>query len=119
VQEENIEKHTTLDDIRIDTNTMGELDNLNVDACEYVVKNVKTKIEPLVKQEGEFFYCDQCDYQTGRKGDVRKHQQYKHEGVRYACGQCEYQTKDRSSLRKHQKAVHEGVTNIIIILYNI
>ena len=50
MQEENIEKHTTLDDIRIDTNTMGELDNLNVDACEYVVKNVKTKIEPLVKQ---------------------------------------------------------------------
>ena len=98
---------------------MGELDNLDVDACEYVVKNAKNKIEPIVKQEGGFFYCDQCDYQTGRKGDVGKHWQYKHEGVRYACGQCEYQPKGRSSLRKHKKAVHEGVTNIIMILYNI
>ena len=60
VQDANIEKYNTLDNIRIDANTMGELDNLNVDACEFVVENVKTKIEPLVKQEGEFFYCDQC-----------------------------------------------------------
>ena len=111
IQYENREKHATLDNIRNDTNTMGELDNLDVDAREYVVKNVKTKIEPLVKHDGEFFYCDQCDYQTGRKGDVRKHQQYKHEDVRYAyaCGQCDYQPKDRSSLRKHQRAIHEGI----------
>ena len=39
VQVKNIEKHATLDNIRNDTNTMGELDNLDVDACEYVVKN--------------------------------------------------------------------------------
>ena len=58
VQEEDIEKHTTLDNIRMDTNTMGELDTWDIDACEYVVKTVETKIEPLVKQEGEFFYCD-------------------------------------------------------------
>ena len=53
-QNENIEKHATVDNIRNDTNTMGVPDNLDVDAYEHVVKNVKTKIEPLVKQEGEF-----------------------------------------------------------------
>jgi hypothetical protein len=55
LQGEDIEKLTMLDKNRIDTNTMGELGNLDVGACEYVVKNVKTKIEPLVKQEGDFF----------------------------------------------------------------
>ena len=67
------------------------------------------KIVLPIKQEGEIFYCDQCNYQTGRKGDLRKHRQSKHEGITYACGKCEYQPKDRSSLRKHKKAVHEGV----------
>ena len=88
---------------------MGKLDKLDVDAFEYVVKNVETKIEPLVKQDGEFFYSDQCDYQIRRKGDIRKHQQNKQEGFRYVCGQCEYRPKDRSSLRKHQRAIHEGI----------
>jgi len=110
VQEEDIEKNTSLDKIIYDTNSMGEQHYLDVDACEYdAVKNVKAKLKPLVKQEGDFFYCDQCDYQTRRKGDVKKHWQYKHEGVSYACGQCEYRPKDRSSLRKHQRAIHEGI----------
>jgi predicted SprT family Zn-dependent metalloprotease len=56
-----------------------------------VLDNSKNdKIILQIKQEGETFYYDQCDYQTGRKGDLRKHRQSKHEGVRYACGKCEY-----------------------------
>ena len=51
VHDENIEKHTSLDNIIINTNTMGELDNLDV-----VLPNVKTKSEPLVKKKCEFFY---------------------------------------------------------------
>jgi hypothetical protein len=70
----------------------------DVDACEYVVKNVKTKIKPLVKQEGEFFYCDECGFQTGSIGNTNM----KVSGMPV----------DRCSLRKHQRTIH--VISVII-----
>ena len=88
----------------------SSLNDFDFYSCDAVLDNSKNdEIILPIKQEGETFYCDQCNYQTGRKGDLRKHCQSKHEGVTYACGKCEYQPKDKSSLRKHQKAVNEGV----------
>jgi hypothetical protein len=87
---------------------LSNINNFDVYSCDDVLDISKNDKIILPIKEGEIFYCDQCNYQTGRKGDLRKHRQSKHEGVAYACGKCEYQPKDRSSLRKHQKAVHEG-----------
>ena len=87
----------------------GNLNDFDFYSSDALLDKGNDKIILPIKQEGETFYCDQCNYQTGRNGDLRKHRQSKHEGVTYACGKCEYQPKDRSSLRKHQKAVHEGV----------
>ena len=55
------------------------------------------------------FSCDQCDYQTRNKHQLRVHHESFHDGVRYDCQQCDHKATDQSNLRQHIKAIHDGV----------
>jgi len=64
------------------------------------------------------FKCEDCDYSSSRKGDLKKHissQHAKHdvgsfdEGKVYTCEICNSEFKDRSNLKKHILVVHEGI----------
>ena len=51
---------------------MSNLNNFDVYSCDDVLDiSKKDKIILPIKEEGEIIYCDQCNYQTGSKGDLR------------------------------------------------
>ena len=55
------------------------------------------------------FSCDQCDYETTKKGNLLTHLKSKHEGIKFPCDQCDYKATQKSRLTVHIKSIHEGV----------
>ena len=53
--------------------------------------------------------CDQCDYKTKRKDNLKKHIDSVHGDVRYSCDQCYYKATKRTHLKTHIDSVHGDV----------
>ena len=53
---------------------------------------------------------NKCDYRTKGKGHMKAHMETKHSGIRYDCEECEYQTAHKKDVRRHQLIKHnDGV----------
>ena len=54
-----------------------------------------------VHRGGKPFACDQCDYKTAQKRDLKNHI-FNHTGEKpFACNQCDYKTTRKDSLKIH------------------
>ena len=53
-------------------------------------------------------YCDQCDYVTNRRANLKSHKASKHKGVRYRWHNCEYSAIRSDRLKQHKKIKHEA-----------
>ena len=59
------------------------------------------------KHEGFRYDCEQCDYQSIYKKNLKEHIETKHDGInRYACKECDYQSSRQDSLKKHIETKH-------------
>ena len=52
--------------------------------------------------------CDQCDYQTGQKISLRRHQLAMHGGHKEECSYCDKKYKWAVDLRRHVTSNHTG-----------
>merc|ERR1719193_2368669 len=43
-----------------------------------------------LKRNSLRYECDECEYVTVAKRNLKHHKKVEHEGVRYPCGECEY-----------------------------
>ena len=50
--------------------------------------------------------CDQCDYKTKWKDNLKKHIDAVHGAVWYSCDQCDYKSKWKDNLKKHIDSGH-------------
>ena len=55
------------------------------------------------------YKCDQCNFYSKRRYDLKLHKRSKHEGVVYSCDQCEYQAMTQKVVKNHQQVQHEGI----------
>jgi len=52
------------------------------------------------------FKCDECDYCTPYKCNLKKHKASTHQGIRHPCDQCDYSATQSGHLRTHKKRKH-------------
>jgi len=55
------------------------------------------------------FWCSKCDFQTGSKSNLRRHDEMKHQGIKYACDGCDYKASSKDNLKRHSMSKHEGI----------
>ena len=88
-----------------------------------------------MKHKGKFKYsCDQCEYQTERKINLKTHKETKHdviyraplqdtlktqkkcidEGIKFTCSYCKFKASKKANLDRHQQSKHE-VSDIHVI----
>merc|ERR1712129_86084 len=77
--------------------------------CEATYTSNISLLRHRRKHEGTVHYCQQCNYKSTRKDNLRSHKKSVHDGVKYLCDQCDYMSGNKSNLRIHQKSIHEGV----------
>lgn len=58
---------------------------------------------------GKAHQCDQCNYKTALKSNLKIHIESVHVGIKYPCNQCEYKAPYVHSLKRHIDSVHEGI----------
>jgi len=54
--------------------------------------------------------CEQCDFHSTSKSNLKKHVQSKHDGIRYFCDQCDHITTQNSHLKAHIRSKHKDNT---------
>ena len=62
----------------------------------------------LIQDEG-LYACDNCQFSTKNKSNLKAHRNAKHLGVKYPCDQCDYKASYSNHLRQHKRVKHEGV----------
>jgi len=55
------------------------------------------------------FWCSKCDFQTGTKSNLKRHDEMKHQGIKYACDGCNYKASSKDNLKRHSMSRHEGI----------
>ena len=55
------------------------------------------------------FCCDQCDFKSQWKGNLKKHIDSIHGNVSYTCDLCDYKTKRKRNIKRHKDSVHGDV----------
>jgi len=58
--------------------------------------------------EGKF-WCSKCEFQTGSKSNLKRHDEMKHQGIKYSCDGCDYKASSKDNLKRHSMSKHEGV----------
>lgn len=60
-------------------------------------------------KSSDIFSCEQCDYETGRKDNLKRHIKLVHENVKdekpIKCDKCDYTSPYPSNLKKHMTTV--------------
>ena len=52
--------------------------------------------------------CDQCDYKSKQRDDLKTHYETTHESLPYTSDQCEYKSKQKDQLKMHYESmIHE------------
>ena len=64
-----------------------------------------TNSKALTKSRSEH-KCDQCEYRSNFKSNVKAHMKAKHEGIKYPCDVCEYKASYLQDLIKHKRVQH-------------
>ena len=93
------------DALRSDENQSKEFKTSKIQSQEIKLDSCIT----MIHGENKSYKCQQCDYQSGRKNNVKQHVQYKHNGIKHPCTECNYQATKASSLKQHIKSKHEGI----------
>jgi hypothetical protein len=55
------------------------------------------------------FWCSKCDFQTGTKSNLKRHDEMKHQCIKYSCNGCDYKASSKDNLKRHSMSKHEGV----------
>ena len=73
------------------------------DECEYVSSGKHNLKYHIASKHLNIRYpCMKCDYSSTKLSDLKKHKQFKHDKIRaYACEACPYKAFDKPSLVKH------------------
>ena len=53
------------------------------------------------------FSCDQCDFKSTAKYNVKRHVANKHRKIRFPCDKCDKAYTDKGGLRKHVANTHD------------
>jgi len=51
--------------------------------------------------------CNECEYSTPRRQQLKHHIETNHEGIRYPCDVCNHQSRSVENLRDHQSSKHK------------
>ena len=102
----------TVDFIKQEINDINEENSssINIDTV-FVDCKMETDVgDEVMKNEGNTYDCQQCDYKATKISNLTQHVKSIHEGNTYDCKQCDYKASNRSSLSQHVKYIHEGIT---------
>ena len=73
------------------------------ESCTYMFG----KYQNLVKKGlGQTYSCENCNYQTKWKGDLKKHIDSIHDNVTHSCDYCDYKATQKGALQRHMQKVH-------------
>ena len=61
---------------------------------------------PFDRFDGKF-WCSKCEFQTGTKSNLKRHDEMKHQGIKYACDSCNYKASSKDNLKRHSMSKHE------------
>ena len=73
---------------------------------EYSKHHLKLHIER--KHSNQRHYCDQCDYSSTFKGDIRVHKASQHDDTKYMCEECAKEFCSANVLKQHIRVKHGG-----------
>lgn len=72
------------------------------------IEVVEEKLEVVNPPKRDLsFVCDQCDFKTGDKYQLRNHVAAKHIGIMYDCDECEHQSAYKKNLKRHKRRAHK------------
>ena len=81
--------------------------NHSCNQCNYQTRNKSNLKKHIRKGHKNCNYpCDQCNYQTDKNSNLRRHIRKVHNSAISACNRCNYQTHDKSNLNRHIRAIH-------------
>merc|ERR1712126_57338 len=111
-------KDTATENEVVDFNDLEEilLESVHMDIeakAEDDKEIVNRNLNDLKKKEIEVVVhinsCDQCDYKTKDKSNMKKHIRAVHDKEKIPCCSCDKKFYDQSALKKHKESIHEGV----------
>ena len=76
-------------------------DNISLVDTSYIAQDVCD-----ISMDVSKFQCDECQYSTKYKSNLKKHIKSVHEHVKLSCNKCDYQCSDSSNLEKHRRNKH-------------
>ena len=59
------------------------------------------------------FKCDQCEYKSKNKGDLKKHVKIVHDQIKdIKCEKCDYICSTITNLKQHIKQIHDRIKDV-------
>ena len=58
-------------------------------------------------ENDQSFQCDQCNYKTGDKYQLKIHISAKHARVMYGCDECDHQSAYKKNINRHMRRAHK------------
>ena len=62
-----------------------------------------------VENKHKIFACQQCDFKSKGRIEVKKHITSVHKEVSFTCKQCNFTSKSNYALLQHTEVTHEGI----------
>ena len=81
------------------------------ETCEHCGKEYSKhllKLHILRKHSNQRHYCDECDYSSTFKGDIRIHKTSQHDSTKYMCEECAKEFCSAAVLKQHIRVKHGG-----------
>ena len=91
-------------------NSPGKLKcTFSQDCSQSFTMNEQLQKHIATEHLGNTFQCNECDFQSKFKGNLRHHKLIQHSDTFFFfCSQCKYKTKEKSTLNIHTQVEHEG-----------
>jgi len=88
--------------------SMMKTEFVNVNDSGFDESKKMPRLHLQVDSPSKFLSCQQCNYISTTKQNLRIHVQNIHEKIKYNCKQCDKAFTQASGLNTHKKRVHEG-----------
>ena len=66
----------------------------------------------LIENTDMTIECDQCDYITTTRSNLRRHKKAKHDGIKFPCTKCDYKASYSHNLQQHIACKHSKLYRI-------
>ena len=93
-------------------NSKEDIDSDVVDQDFEKDSTILTKQEFKKTIEDSLYHCNECEYKSRYRNDVKRHNNAVHDKIRYPCDMCDFKSSFTHNLIQHKKTKHSQIRKI-------